>query len=249
MQWTVISGHVEGIVAERSALDQADLVAVERAVAEAEAFGAASEKTMRYRAIALTEAKQQASASASASAKAALSTSRAREALRAVKANFAMKNRWLPEAGAPAGGLSLAPAAPAVGLPAAPAPLPALGYGPARPTLLPGTSHQYPPSEVAVDARTRRPGDTDFLQGSVTCMAAGPYKYLPPKEVIAVVLWARSLREELPEDDFSVSMAWIQKPSAVWTQAILIELSSSGYSSRRLRAQETTTVAASGRYL
>ena len=46
--WAEISGHVEGIAAERSALDQAaldqaDLVAAERTVAAAEAFGATLE--------------------------------------------------------------------------------------------------------------------------------------------------------------------------------------------------------------
>ena len=103
--WTDISGHVEGIAVERPALDQADLVSGERALAEAEtdAFGAASEKTLRHRAMALTQVKQQASAAASASEEAVLPTSRvgttscAREAQRAGNADFATKKSRLPE--------------------------------------------------------------------------------------------------------------------------------------------------------
>ena len=170
-----------------------------------------------------SQASTQASAAArvseagtSASEEAALSTSRtreatsrAKEALRAAQADFATKNRRLPEAEAPAGGLPLVPAALAVGLPAAPVPLPALGHSPARSTLLSGTSHQDPPSEVAADSRTRRPGDTDFLQGSVACTAAEPNKCLLPEAAKAVVSSACRLLEELPEDDLSANMAWI----------------------------------------
>ena len=107
------------------------------------------------------------------------------------RADFATRNRRLPEAGDPAGGLPLVPAAPAVGLSS---PLPALGHGHAQHTLLPRTSHQHPLSEVVVDARARRPGDTDL---NVTCMAAGRNKYLPP-EAATGTTGAQELEETLP---------------------------------------------------
>ena len=80
-------------------------------------------------------------------------SSRAREALGAVLADLTTKNLRVPEARAPAGGIPLVPAAPAVSISAAPVPPPA----PA-----PGTSHKHPSSAVAVDAQTRRPGGTNF---------------------------------------------------------------------------------------
>ena len=59
-----MSDHVEGVVAERSALDQADLVAAERGLTEADAFGPSPKKTMYHRAIALASAEHEASAAA-----------------------------------------------------------------------------------------------------------------------------------------------------------------------------------------
>ena len=56
--WPAISGNVKEIGTERSLLDLADIIAAERALAQAEVFGTASEKTMQSRAIALTEARE-----------------------------------------------------------------------------------------------------------------------------------------------------------------------------------------------
>ena len=169
----------------------------------------------------LTEARELASAVISASQESTFSASRAREALQAARGVTAKRSNRLTEAGAPAGGLPLAPAAPAMGLPAAPSVLfSALGHGPAQPTpaSLPENSKQHPSSEVAVDARTRRTGNTDFLLGCVACMADGPNNYLATETATAVVFSARSLRKELPGDDLSVIMAWVQMAEGSWEE-------------------------------
>ena len=56
---TDISGHVEANTAaaqDQAAQDQSDLASAERGLAEAEAFRAATDKTMRNRAIAAKQA-------------------------------------------------------------------------------------------------------------------------------------------------------------------------------------------------
>ena len=65
-------------------------------------------------------------------------------------------------------------------------------------------SDPFPPGATAVDARIKRTGDLDFLQGSVACMAAEPNLCFPPQEATRVVSDARRLRPEMPEDDLSV---------------------------------------------
>ena len=66
-----------------------------------------------------------------------------------------------------------------------------------------------------VDPETQR---HRLLLGIFACMADGPNKYLPPETVTAVVSSAPSLREELPEDDLSVNMAWIQMAEGSWKE-------------------------------
>lgn len=88
-------------------------------------------------------------------------------------------------------------------------PFSALGFGPAQPTpaAFPANLHQHPLREVAVDAPNRRPGDADFPQGGVACMAHESSKRLSTEAATAVVSSARSLPKELPDDDLSVHMA------------------------------------------
>ena len=47
-------------------------------------------------------------------------------------------------------------------------------------------------------------------------MAARPNKFLPLAVATVVVFCARCLREELPEDDLSVNMAWVQMAARTW---------------------------------
>ena len=117
-------------------------------------------------------------------------TSRAREALRASRVKTTTKTRRLAEAGVSAESLSLAMTA------TAPAPVPAPGLD---------TSPRKHTGDVAVDARTRRLGDGDFLRGSVACMAAEPNPCFPHKAATVVASTARRLRREMPENDMSVN--------------------------------------------
>ena len=195
-----------------------------RALAAAEAFGAAVENTVRLRAQEVSTAVRAVAAAAKATEKtgsaskaavmaskyAVLSasparepSSRAREDWRAARVNSATKALCVAEAGVPAGRLPLAATATTI----TPVPTPVPG---------PGTSDQHPSSAIAVDSRSRRPGDLDFMQGSVTCMAAGPNKFLPSAVASAVVSCAPGFRGALPEDDLSVSMAWNQMGTDTW---------------------------------
>ena len=122
--WSDISGRVEAntaVALDQAAQDESDLAATERILVEAEAFGDASENTMRKREITAKQAPSAAASTsdaASSASKAAaraleeatLSTSRAREAtsrardaLRASQADFAATNRRILDVGAPAG--------------------------------------------------------------------------------------------------------------------------------------------------
>ena len=112
------SDHVGANTAARldqAAKDQENLAAAEPVLAEAEAFGAASDKIMLQRTIAARLAVSASTAAARASEEAALSTRRAREALRAARKQIAATNRRVPEVGTKAGGGPLA--APVVSLP------------------------------------------------------------------------------------------------------------------------------------
>lgn len=83
--WTAISGSASVILAKVSTHHHADIVGAGRALKQAEAIGAASQKMKRSRAIAPTEAREWAAAADSASREATLFPSLTGEALQAAR--------------------------------------------------------------------------------------------------------------------------------------------------------------------
>lgn len=110
------------------------------------------------------------------------------------------------------------------------APVPAPGQGPPLQNLT---------SDVAVDAQTRMPGDGEFLQGNVACMAAETDPCFPPEGSAVVVSTTRRPTKPFPSttpgSGWLVDGPWEAHQRCAFTMALVV-------SPRKAHDASSTTV-------